>query len=143
MNEFIEKSIKIHENKFDYSKVEYFGTHTKVCIICPEHGEFYQTPSNHLSGKECLKCSYKKRGHKMTQEKGQFIEKSLKIHNSNSKYNYSLVRFENNDSKIDIICENHGLFQQRVSSHLSGNGCNKCKNDSRRNKDIFIETSEE
>lgn len=35
-SEFIERSIKIHGNKFDYSKVEYIGSHTKVCIICPE-----------------------------------------------------------------------------------------------------------
>jgi hypothetical protein len=47
-SQFIEKAIKINGNKFDYSKVEYVGSHTKVCIICPEHGEFYQSPTNHL-----------------------------------------------------------------------------------------------
>ena len=58
-SEFIEKSIKIHGNKFDYSKVEYIGSHTKVCIICPEHGEFYQSPTGHLSGNGCPKCAWK------------------------------------------------------------------------------------
>src|SRR6188768_3756671 len=62
-SEFIDKSIKTHGNKFDYSKVEYIGSHTKVCIICPEHGEFYQSPTNHLSGYGCLKCAWEyKRG---------------------------------------------------------------------------------
>jgi len=134
--DFIEKSKLKHLDRYDYSIVEYINSNTKVKIICKEHGIFEQYPLNHTKGSGCPSC----KGLKKLSTK-DFIEKSLKIHNSNSKYNYSLVRFENNDSKIDIICENHGLFQQRVSSHLSGNGCNKCKNDSRRNKDIFIEKS--
>ena len=48
--EFIEKAIKKHGYKYDYSKVEYTGSHNKVCIICSEHGEFYQSATNHLSG---------------------------------------------------------------------------------------------
>ena len=59
---FIEKSIKKHGDKYDYSKVEYINNRTKVCIICSEHGEFWQTPNKHLSGRGCSKCSgkYKK-----------------------------------------------------------------------------------
>lgn len=45
---FIEKAQKIHDSKYDYSKVEYKNNSTKVCIVCPIHGEFYQTPNNHL-----------------------------------------------------------------------------------------------
>ena len=33
------------------------NAHTKVCIICPEHGEFWQTPNKHLLGHKCPKCS--------------------------------------------------------------------------------------
>ena len=55
--EFIKKSIKKHGNKYDYSKVEYANNKTKVCIICPEHGEFWQTPSSHLRGSNCPVCS--------------------------------------------------------------------------------------
>ena len=53
---FIEKAIKVHGNKYNYGKVEYINSETKVCIICPEHGEFWQTPHNHLNGKGCCKC---------------------------------------------------------------------------------------
>ena len=49
---FIEKAKQIHGDKYDYSKVEYVNNRTKVCIICPEHGEFWQTPDNHLKGKK-------------------------------------------------------------------------------------------
>ena len=46
--EFISKSKLIHGDKYDYSKVEYVNNHSKVSIICPRHGEFWQTPANHL-----------------------------------------------------------------------------------------------
>ena len=57
---FIEAAIKIHGNKYDYSKVEYRNNNTKVEIICPKHGSFWSTPGNHLSGKGCLKCQSSK-----------------------------------------------------------------------------------
>ena len=55
--EFIQKARLVHGKKYDYSKVEYINNSTKVCIICPEHGEFWQTPANHLKGNKCPKCS--------------------------------------------------------------------------------------
>lgn len=55
--DFINKAILIHGNKYDYSKVEYKGKDIKVCIICPEHGEFWQSPGSHLSDNGCCKCS--------------------------------------------------------------------------------------
>lgn len=55
--EFIEKARAIHGDKYDYSKVEYVNNSTKVCIICPVHGEFWQTPSKHIFGKGCPYCN--------------------------------------------------------------------------------------
>lgn len=55
--EFIRKAREIHGWKYDYSKVEYITSDTKVCIICPEHGEFWQAPYNHLIGHGCSKCN--------------------------------------------------------------------------------------
>lgn len=60
VDNFIRKSKLIHGNKFDYSKVEYRRTHDKVCIICPEHGEFWQRPSAHLRGLGCFECTHPK-----------------------------------------------------------------------------------
>lgn len=57
--EFIEKAKEIHLSEYDYSKVEYIDSHTKVCIICPEHGEFWMTPNAHLRGTGCPSCSHK------------------------------------------------------------------------------------
>lgn len=54
--EFIERSKTIHGNKYDYSKVEYVNCKSKVCIICPNHGEFWQNAESHYSGRGCSKC---------------------------------------------------------------------------------------
>ena len=61
IEEFIEEARKVHGDKYDYSKVEYVNNHTKVCIICPEHGEFWQQPSAHLMGQGCFHCGCNKR----------------------------------------------------------------------------------
>lgn len=54
---FIEEARKVHGDKYDYSKVEYINNTTKICIICPEHGEFWQIPSAHLRGQGCPDCN--------------------------------------------------------------------------------------
>ena len=59
-DEFVSRSKKIHKNKYDYSKTEYTSTNSKVTIICPKHGEFKQSASDHMNGKKgCKKCSWK------------------------------------------------------------------------------------
>ena len=55
--EFIKKAKKVHGDKYDYSKVNYIGSKIEVTIICPEHGEFWQTPANHKKGHGCPMCA--------------------------------------------------------------------------------------
>lgn len=56
-DDFITRAIAVHGNKYDYSKVEYKNANTKVCIICPEHGEYLQRAADHLLGRGCPKCA--------------------------------------------------------------------------------------
>ena len=123
--EFIEKAKEIHGEKYDYSKVKYIDNRTKVCIICPEHGEFWQTPNSHLNGNGCFDCSYVERGLKRNSTTEEFIEKARKVHGD--KYDYSKVKYVNAKTKVCIICPEHGEFLQTPNSHLSGQGCSKCK----------------
>lgn len=116
---FIIRSTKIHSNKFDYSKVQYKTIYDKVTIICPEHGEFEQTPDNHLQGNGCSKCSGKR---KHTNE--SFIQKAKEIHGDT--YDYSKVEYVNANTKVVIACEKHGYFEQGASAHLVGQGCPSC-----------------
>ena len=124
--EFIKKAIEKHGDKYDYSKVEYVGTHTKVCIICPnpEHGEFEQTPSNHLQGHGCPKCKGDKNRERKSSNKEEFIKKASKVHGD--KYNYSEVEYVNDRTKVCIKCPEHGEFWQTPHDHLAVHGCPTC-----------------
>lgn len=75
---FVEEARKIHGDKYDYSKVEYINNHTKICIICPEHGEFWQVPSGHLRGRGCPKCGLKSISEKKLLTTEEFIKRSKK-----------------------------------------------------------------
>ena len=54
----------------------------------------------------------------------EFIKKSENIHGD--KYDYSLVEYKNNNTKVKIICKIHGEFEQIPRSHTSGIRCSKC-----------------
>ena len=122
--EFIKETTEKHGDKYDYSKVDYVNNYTKICIICPEHGEFLQTPSNHLSGQGCPKCKADKTRERLILSKEGFIKKARLVHGN--KYDYSKVEYVNNRTKVCIICPEHGEFWQTPNHHLSGCGCPKC-----------------
>ena len=123
---FAIKANKIHFNKYDYSNVKYIDSKTKVCIICPEHGEFSQTPSDHLCGKGCPKCGIFSRRQKQSMDLDEFISKARDIHSN--KYFYSKVKYINMQTKVCIICPEHGEFLQRPTDHINNKcGCPMCK----------------
>ena len=124
--EFVRKAMLVHGDKYDYSKVNYRGSNKKVCIICKKHGDFYQTPSNHLFGQGCHYCKrehvWDKRGRITTEE---FVRKAIEVHND--MYDYSKVEYVNFKTKVCIICHKHGNFWQSPSNHIKGHGCPNCK----------------
>lgn len=124
-SDFIEKANNIHNNKYDYSKVKYINTHTKVCIMCPDHGEFWIEPSSHLAGKRCKECAKLSRTKKKTMTNEEFIHKSKTVHGE--EYDYSFTKYDGIYKTVEIGCPIHGIFKQIASYHLSGNGCPKCK----------------
>lgn len=141
---FTEKAKNIHGNKYDYSKVEYIDSKKNVCIICPEHGEFYQTPHNHIKSKNptgCPKCGINNRVNKRKDDDNKFIEKAKNIHGD--KYDYSKVNYINSEIKVCIICREHGEFYQTPSKHLIGQGCSICANNVKYTNEIIIERAKE
>ena len=117
---FIEKAMKVHGEKYDYSLVNFVNTQTKVKIICHSHGVWEQKPNGHLSGRGCRSCSGSK---KLTTI--EFIDKSKSIHDN--KYDYSLVDYKGGRVKVKIICPIHSVFLQEAGSHMVGIGCANCK----------------
>lgn len=117
---FVEKSNKIHNSKYDYSLFDYKDSTTKNKIICNIHGVFEQTPNTHMSGSGCRSCYIDS----LKSNTDYFIERSYQIHAK--KYDYSLVRYTNNRTRVKIVCSIHGIFEQTPSIHLMGSGCKKC-----------------
>ena len=188
---FIENSKLKYNNKFDYSKVNYINADTPVCILCPEHGEFWQSPTNHLylSKYGCKECGKNisrektKQQRKYTTEtfiatckekfpniftydKTKYVtmltpviitknnedifitpyrlfhseqvytiteqkeKQRLEIQNKliqkaidkfGNEYDYSKVRYVNQNTPVTIISKTHGEFQQTLQNHINSN----------------------
>ena len=120
--QFIERAKKVHGNKYDYSKTEYINSSTKVCIICPIHGEFWQRPTEHLRGRGCKKCGDLSVGIKNSRiTTDEFIERAKKVHGD--KYDYSKTEYISPRKKICIIDKEFGEFWMMPYAHLNGQGC--------------------
>lgn len=117
---FIGLSNKVHNGKYLYDKVIYNGSHSDVIITCLEHGDFNQTPTNHLRGKGCLLCATES----TRLVSYDFINRCNLVHNF--KYDYDLVIYKNLRTDVLIKCKEHGYFRQRAKNHLHGQGCPKC-----------------
>lgn len=139
LNKYIEKAIKIHGNKYDYSKSNAHSCKDKAVFICPIHGEFEQTWDNHVNGGSgCPKCA---KCHKYTNE--EWIEEASKKHNG--KYDYSKTNYVKARDKVIVIChekdefgEEHGEFEIRAGNHIAGIGCPKCAKKYRPTTDEWI-----
>lgn len=137
--EFINKAVKIHGNTYSYDNVLYKNANTKVCIICPIHGEFWQTPHNHLQGHGCPKCGRIAAINKYKTNSDDFIQRANTLHKY--KYDYGKMNYVNNKTKICIICPIHGEFYQTPDSHLRGNGCPRCAGNNKNDVHEFINRS--
>ena len=126
----------MHGDKYDYSEVDYVNNKKLVKIICPIHGEFWQTPDKHINcAQGCPKCS----GQAMDTD--LFIDKSKLIHGD--RYDYSKVNYVHHDKDVCIICNFHGEFWQSPTNHLSGKGCPVCgryfaSDNRRKSKEDFV-----
>lgn len=132
--EFIQDAHKIHRDKYDYSKVNYVNSSSKVCIICPieGHGEFFQAADYHLQGYGCPNCNIKKK-----LDRKEFIRRSKETHGD--KYDYSNVVFINATTKVEIICPEHGPFSQKPYKHYGGQDCPECSLTKNRKKVTYNE----
>jgi len=130
-DEFIKKSNKANDFKYDYSKSNYINSTTKVIVTCPIHGDFLTLPNNHMGGSGCPKCHGTKK--RTTQE---FIDDALKIHGN--RYDYSSSNYLSSEKPIEIICKVHGPFLQIAANHLKGDNCPKCVGNQKSNTIEFI-----
>jgi hypothetical protein len=131
--QFIQMANAIHNNRYDYSLVNYINARIKIKIICSIHGIFEQTPDNHLHHGCCTcahefvtnirKINHNKRPNSITND--IFISKAKKLHNN--FYSYEKIKCFNMKQKVEIICPKHGSFMQSPDDHLHNRGCPICK----------------
>jgi len=144
---FIKNAKLVHGERYLYHKCAYINAKTKVEIICNEHGSFFITPNNCLSGKGCRGCGIAnmKRVQKLSID--TFIMRSKEVHGDT--YDYSKVIMNGVDHPVTIVCSIHGEFQQTPWRHYAAkNGCSNCgvikRADSNRyTLDYFIKTANE
>jgi len=137
--QFIKDADEKHGDKYDYSKVNYVNSTTKIIIICKVHDDFLQFPYVHLQGKGCKKCKNNKKCGRLIKTKDKFIEEATQ--KQGNKYDYSKVNYINSLTNIIIICKNHGEFLQIPSSHLRGQGCKHCCSNALSNTEKFTKNA--
>lgn len=119
--QFIARSREIHGDAYDYSLIKYRCVDEKIQIICPTHGLFEQTGTNHLHNRHgCRRC----RSDNLRKGIERFIFEARVIHGA--KYDYSSITYKSAHVKVPIGCPKHGTFLQSAHSHLSGHGCSAC-----------------
>lgn len=119
LEQFVVEAKAVHGDKYDYSESIYAGVESKIPIICPIHGKFEQKAKRHLAGMGCLRCSSKAKLNKQG-----FVEKSREIHGD--RYDYTDTVYLKSTEKVSIRCPKHGVFSQRASAHMGGQGCPAC-----------------
>jgi len=109
-DDFIESARSIWGYKYDYSLVDYKGSHIEV-LIKYEGIIYKQKPIQHLLGYKCERDVIK--------SEEDFLRKCKEKHGD--KYDYSLVEYKGNDKKIKIIF-NGKIYEQKAGAHIHSNG---------------------
>ncbi len=114
-DKFVEKSIEVHGDYYNYEKVEYKGNKIKVEISCPLHGPFWQKPNGHVSGAGCPRCKiFRSRGEKKIErflrKHGFFYEQQKTFDDCLSPLNgYRKLRYDFYIPNNRVLLEFHGL----------------------------------
>ena len=122
-NQQVSLFIKVHNNKYTYDESTYVNASTKMRIICPIHGEFWQTPNKHMKC-GCLLCVPELIKKMKTIPWKTQLSAFREIHGN--KYDYDESTYINTITKMKIICSVHGEFWQVPYAHKTGSGCPNC-----------------
>lgn len=127
----IDRAKQIHGDKYDYSKVKYYGIDKPITIICNKHGEFEQKAYQHINKKQgCPKCGIDRnkvmqKGFYKQLTKEQVIDNINKVHDN--KYIIHDFEYKGYLTPITLECKEHGLFTRNYKAIVNnGYGCRKC-----------------
>ena len=122
---FKTKMIYTHGNRYEYDESTFTDSNNKIRIICPKHGEFFQSIQNHINSRGCPFCAKENHGKSRVLTTERFIEKSAKAHEG--YYSYGNSVYTGNRDKIIVTCPIHGDFKTNAANHMFGDGrCPSC-----------------
>lgn len=138
-SDFIRKAHKSHKSgHYNYDKFTYISAKTKGIIHCKIHNEYFAcAPYNHLAGfdkdgnivrkgKGCPICGREITTAASTKSFETFLHQAREIHGN--AYNYDKESYNGVKNKMNIYCQEHGLFRQDPDSHINAaHGCPVCK----------------
>ena len=134
--DFVTRATQVHGGTYDYSETVYVNSNTKVCIICPEHGPFWQNPFHHLKGVGCPLCWEERRKSIKRHTINSFIEAYKERYGEKYEIPYDNI-YVNSHTKIRAICHHqdsngteHGVFWMKPCDLITGHGCPTCKKES-------------
>ena len=124
---FKERASLVHNGKYIYDKTDLNNRdeNGKVVITCPIHGDFLQSPNNHLAGNGCQECA-KINSKKPRISNDEMIRRFRSVHGDKFIYDKTDVNHKDADGKVIITCRIHGDFKQDPHNHERGAGCPYC-----------------
>jgi very-short-patch-repair endonuclease/endogenous inhibitor of DNA gyrase (YacG/DUF329 family) len=142
----VKKNIGEEYENYSFKETIYVNQRTKVKVNCKLHGDFFITAGHLMNQKNtgCPEC------HNKTKRKNteQFIKKAQEVH-GDENYDYSQTKYINNNTKVKIICPEHGMFYTRPGDFLLNKSrCPECgkENSAKKrasNTDFFIKKAKE
>lgn len=126
LESFIATASKLHNNLYDYSKAVYGGAHSKLTILCAQHGPFEQSPTNHVQGKGCPKCATLRMPQCQPKAFSQFVSEARAVWGE--LFDYTDAVYDGASALMTFRCVKHNtVVQQTPTGHLHGrNPCPKC-----------------
>ncbi|MBK6470313.1 MAG: DUF723 domain-containing protein [Betaproteobacteria bacterium] len=122
---FVNEARVVHGERYSYRHVQYGGANRAVLIVCPDHGEFKQSPSAHLRGQGCPSCGRDIVGESRRWTTADFIAAARQ--RFGERFRYDGVKYAGSWTPVTIVCPEHGAFEQLPVVHVrSTHGCPKC-----------------
>lgn len=140
---FIAQAREVHGDRWIYARAAYSGLTEKLTITCPAHGDFQQTPNNHLYAKAgCPSCAVEAIKAKTTMSQANFEAAVRHVHGD--LYGLELARYTGAMRKVTLTCPQHGTFSLAPNGLLEGKGCRACGYEKRqRTREEFISEARE
>jgi hypothetical protein len=123
--EILTLAVQKHNNYYTYEHAVYVDSKTKFQVTCPNHGPFWITPNNHLSGKGCSKCGDVRTA--SSKQKTTSVFTNQVEERFPGKYDFSCTLYKSARAKVDVRCTEHDIvFQITPDNLLRGKGCPLC-----------------